>query len=337
MPSGPSRFSQLRTFQAFFCAVAMIGGGLLIALALLGYATSPDTANTYAWVAFGAFLIFAALVVLTITPLILKIESTTARQLSDIRDGNELLEKMLAKLEAITENTRISDAAKSLAHRDEEIEALRQTIREDIRNGRWEAAYSLVRELSQRFGYEEEITELRGELEGAREDAIANKLAEVIQTIQRHITAREWDRAKHEIERIKRALPDDPRVIELESQMNTERQQCKDALRSEWDKAVASGETDHAIEVLKALDHYLTPEEGKELENIARSVFKEKIVQLGVQFRMAVKHKEWQSALDTGLEIVREFPNARMAQEVREMIDILRERAREVAEQEASA
>jgi hypothetical protein len=40
--------------------------------------------------------------------------------------------------------------------------------------------------------------------------------------------------------------------------------------------------------------------------------------------------------LDAGLEIVREFPNARMAREVREMLDVLRERARPPA-QTASA
>jgi len=41
-----------------------------------------------------------------------------------------------------------------------------------------------------------------------------------------------------------------------------------------------------------------------------------------------VTERRWQDALTTGLELIREFPNARMANEVREVLDTLRERAR---------
>ena len=47
-----------------------------------------------------------------------------------------------------------------------------------------------------------------------------------------------------------------------------------------------------------------------------------------MQFRFAVSERRWQDALDIGLELIRDFPNARMANEVREVMDTLRERAR---------
>jgi len=42
----------------------------------------------------------------------------------------------------------------------------------------------------------------------------------------------------------------------------------------------------------------------------------------------------WQDALGIGLELIREFPNARMANEVREALDTLRERRRQGFESE---
>ena len=119
--------------------------------------------------------------------------------------------------------------------------------------------------------------------------------------------------------------------------MGTLKEQHKQELRAAWDLAVRRSDTDHAIEVLKELDQYLSPAEAKALQNTARDVFKEKLLQVGVQFRFAVKEKRWQDALDTGLELIRDFPNARMANEVRDALDTLRERSRQVAASNTTA
>ncbi len=63
-------------------------------------------------------------------------------------------------------------------------------------------------------------------------------------------------------------------------------------------------------------------------------MFKEKLLRLGVQFRFAVTERRWQDALAIGLEIIRDYPNARMASEVRDALDMLRQRAHESAESE---
>ena len=82
---------------------------------------------------------------------------------------------------------------------------------------------------------------------------------------------------------------------------------------------------------LKELDQYLSPAEAKALQASARDVFKDKLLQLGVQFRFAVTEKRWHDALTIGMEIIHDFPNARMAGEVREALDTLRQRARQPA------
>ena len=336
MHSSPGRFSQLRMLQKLACAITMIGAGVLIGLGIIGYGAS-DIASTVWMVAAGGFALFLAVMILTITPLLLKIEATLARSLGELRDLHETVSAQAEKLGAVEQNTRISDSAKTLAHRSQELDALREAIREDIRTEQWEAAAHLVEAVESRFGFRGEADRLREELDDARHGAIESKLSEAITLIESHFSTQEWDRAQHEIDRLRHVLPDDARVVALTERMAALKRQHKVQLTADWDEALRRNDTDQAIEVLKGLDPYLTPAEGQALQASARNVFKEKILQLGVQFRFAVKEKRWKDALDTGLEIVRDFPNARMANEVRDNLDGLRARARQTTEAKPAA
>jgi hypothetical protein len=94
-----------------------------------------------------------------------------------------------------------------------------------------------------------------------------------------------------------------------------------------WNEAVEKHDVDGSIEILKHLDMYLTPAEAEGMQEKARSVFKEKIGLLRMQFTMAVQDKRWAEAIRLGDSIMAEFPNTRMAQEVRDMMEMLRQRA----------
>lgn len=329
----PERFPQLRALQRAVCIAATIGGVLLAGAGLSGFASSGRVWMVMA----GGVLVFVAILALTLTPLLLKIEASLARQLTIARDLNEAIAKQSTMLQEISDNTRISDAAKSLAHRGEELGALRSAIREDLRGERWEAALTLIDKMEQQFGYNDEAESCREELDDARNERIQAKLAEAIEMIESHFASYEWDRAQNEIDRLMHALPEDARVLSLQDRMGTLKEQHKQELRAAWDLAVRRSDTDHAIEVLKELDQYLSPAEAKALQNTARDVFKEKLLQVGVQFRFAVKEKRWQDALDTGLELIRDFPNARMANEVRDALDTLRERSRQMTASNTTA
>ncbi len=330
MTTNSDRFTQIRWLQNVACISALIGAGLLIALGLVGYGSSDRV-----WmVAAGFSMLFLVVMFMTFAPLILKTESTVAQQLAELRELRETVIRQAAHLEAIVENTRISDAAKSLARRDEELDALRASIRNDIRHERWEAGLNLVDEIERRFGYKDEADSIREELDDARNSRIQAKLAEAIDMIDGHFQSFEWDRAQDEIDRLLHALPDDARVLSLQDRMKTLQEQHKQELKLAWDDAVRRADTDHAIDVLKELDQYLSPAEAQALHSSARTVFKEKLLQLGIQFRFAVNERRWQDALNVGVEIIRDYPNARMANEVREALDMLRQRARQTADGE---
>ena len=319
-----TRFSQLRWLQNAVCVVAILGAVLLVGLGLAGYGNSPGV-----WlVAGGMFVLVVVVLAMTFAPLLLKMEATLSRQLDELRDFREVAVKKLAALDSIAENTRISDAAKSLARREQELDAFREAIRGDIRMERWEAALSLIDEMERRFGYKDEAERVREELDDARCARIEVRLAEAIEMIDSHLMSRQWERAQREIDRLLNALPNDPRVLAMTDRLRSAREAHKMELKSAWDDAVRRSDTDHAIDVLRELDQYLSPAEAQALQSSARNVFKEKLLRLGIQFRFAVTERRWQDALDTGLELIREFPNARMANEVREVLDTLRERAR---------
>jgi hypothetical protein len=132
----PGRFSQLRWLQNVVSVCGIIGALVLMGLGILGYGSSESAPNVW-MVAAGAFVLILMIILMTFAPLLLKMESMFARQLGELRDLNEAMGKQLASLGAIAENTRLSDAAKSLARREQELDALRSAIREDIRRQRW--------------------------------------------------------------------------------------------------------------------------------------------------------------------------------------------------------
>jgi hypothetical protein len=72
----------------------------------------------------------------------------------------------------------------------------------------------------------------------------------------------------------------------------------------------------------------LTPAEALALQESASTVFKTKLHNMGVEFSVAVAEQNWKKALETGRDIVQNFPNSRMAAEIRGKLDILLERAK---------
>ncbi len=325
------RFSQFRWLYNLICVAALIGAGFVFVSGLAGHDATSAT-----WMAVaGGFAIFVFAIFLVVILLLTKLASTQARQLAEMRDLNELVAKQATKLESISDNTKLSDAAKSLANRENELETLRSAIRASIREQKWEAALGFVGEVEQRFGYKQEADTLREELDDARSAAIQAKLAKALEMIEKHLDEHDWVRAQGEIDRLSRALPGETKVTSLQDRLQSLKESHKVELKREWEEAVRRSDTDHAIDVLKELDQYLSPAEAQEVRNTARDVFKDKLLQVGVQFRFAVNERRWRDALNVGLELVRDFPNARMASEVREALDTLRERASQVASEQA--
>ena len=307
---------------------------LVLALAVLGIgifmvATSPDTGG---WVMLAAGCVSIVAVFIT-WPLSLTVHASRATGRKDVEEViqgiAERLDQMSILMNLMSEQQLLSDRAKSIAFRDKDREALRRAISEEINKGDWDAAWALTEEIERSFGNKVEADRYRDDIRRRRQEIVARQVSEAMVVIDRHTKTEQWNAALREAERLMGLYPNEDRVRNLPQEIERRRQDHKRRLLESWNDAVARHDVDGSIEILKQLDTYLTPAEAESMQDTARSVFKEKLNNLGKQFGSAVQDHKWADAIRIGDSIIREFPNSRIAQEVREKMDLLRQRAAE--------
>jgi hypothetical protein len=311
--------------------VVMLVG--VVAMSALGARRALAGAADGMWLMFAGAMCMAMGVFLFLIVLIVhKTEANTHRVHDVMIDLYQTAEWIKAPVRSIAEDIKISDAARSLAHREKEIAALRSAIRDELSKGNWELAASLVRQIEERFGYKDEAERLREDIVETRKFVIETKIEEALAQIDLSMEGSDWPTAIRESERLMNLFPNDDRVRNLPAIIEQRREKHKRDLLREWDSVVQRREVDRAVEMLQKLDQYLTPEEAGVVQASAREILKDQLLNLGMQFKLAVADRRWRDALEVGVEIIEERPNSKMAEEVRQMIPKLRERAGMTAE-----
>ncbi len=230
-------------------------------------------------------------------------------------------------LQGIHDRLLLSDTAKRIIYREQERAALRQAIQEDMNKHDYEAALVLVNEMSQTYGYRQEAESFRDEIQTARKVEDEQRVTEGLAQMEAVMGRAEWDRAMAEADKLARLFPESPRVRGLERQIKEARERHKRDLERQFLQASERDDVETAMDLLKQLDKYLTEQEAEPFRETARGVIGKKRQNLGVQFKLSVHDKEWTQAVRIGEQIIREFPNSKMSDEVRGMLDLLRERA----------
>jgi len=327
----PLRFRWLRRVGAVSAAVGLLGG-LVMVIVGIALLWKPD--DRPMWITTGPSLLRGGVLLDVLTQLVygilvltLKIEGTTNRLHSTLLDLDERVAAMAGPLKEIAENSHISDAAKSIAHRARERDALRDAIREDMLPQDWEAAYYLIAQMEHRFGYRQEAQKIRREVDTSRQETIERMLVEAVHHIEQLCDQRNWDQARAAADRLLRLFPKHEQTRNLTDLLDRKRDEYKAALLRAYREASDRNESERCVAILKELDPFLTRSEADALAESARGVFRAQLMNLGVQFSLAVTEKRWRDALEVGLQITSEFPNSQMAQEVREKLDVLQKRA----------
>ncbi|MFQ5492520.1 MAG: hypothetical protein ACE5GE_17565 [Phycisphaerae bacterium] len=322
-----ARFSRLRHWLTALRVLAVAGGGTLIGLGILRWST-PELLSLWLVAVGGAVvLLFVAITVLCFV--LIKVDANGVRATAAMHDVLEELQAQRARMEEIAENSRLSDAARSLSHRQEERNALRAAIDAEIDRHDWEAAAYLIAEMERRFGYKEEAQRLANHIRQEQAAFYQAEVERVVPMVEQLFDAHAWGKASQEISRLLKAFPNESRFAQLKEELSARRRARKDELVRDFTDAVQRDDIDidAGMNILKELDQYLTREEAKQLEESARKVVKGKLLQLGVRFRFAVSEERWQDALEVAVNIIEEFPNSQIAKEVRERLAVLRERA----------
>lgn len=230
-------------------------------------------------------------------------------------------------IQDLQETMILSDDARRVINRKRERELLRKAIEEDIQIEDWDAAMVLVRELAERFGYRADAEEFREKIETARFTTTDRRVNEALRGLDSLIATAEWDAALAESSRIARLYPDNPRTEGLRHRAIAARERYKIDLERRFLAAAQAENTDEAMDLLKQLDQYLSEHEGEQFREVARGVIGRARENLGAQFKLAIRDRSWTRACELADRIIADFPNTRMAEEVREMIDTIRERA----------
>jgi hypothetical protein len=242
---------------------------------------------------------------------------------------NERMQQMNVMLNLISEQQLISDRAKVVAYRTLDRETLRRALHEEIHNKDWEAALALANDMESVFGYKQEAEKYRQEIQQKRTGEVRKHVNEGIAIIDRHVRAEQWQEALAEAHKISQQWPNDDQAHNLPAQVEERRVQHKRQLQESFRDAIVRHDNDGAIEILRKLDPYLTPQEAESMQETARNLFKEKLNSLRTQFTLSVQDHNWLDAIRLGDQIQTDFPNTRAAQEVREMMPALQQRLNE--------
>ncbi|MHC4983146.1 MAG: hypothetical protein ACYTF6_08270 [Planctomycetota bacterium] len=318
--------------------LAITASLLFLALALMGAVAGAVLAiiNEQGWITIAVYVLEAlAAVIISIWVFVLyglvrtlvANERAVASSAGRLGRIETLLQSQADSSKKLVERATLSDQAKSLVYRDAEIDTIRESIHEDIIRQDYGAAEALIDSIEKKLGYADIAARLREEVTASRQRTRAEQIDAAVTRIIEIVERRDWARALREAKRLLEMFPDNPKVASLPGRINKARNDHKRTLLKVYDEAVKINDIDKSIELLKELDLYLTPQEAAALEESARGVFRTKLHNLGVQFAMSVSEEQWEEALATGLQIVDEYPNSRMAHEVREKLDLLRARA----------
>jgi hypothetical protein len=259
-------------------------------------------------------------------------KATEIEQIVITRTLTDRLQQIAQLLTTLSEQQLLSDRAKSVAYREKDRQALRSAIREEMNAKDWDAALVLANEMDSQFGYKQEATILRAEINNNRSDVVARQIADATAVVEEHVRLERWSQAMREAEQIIQIYPTEERATRLPQEIENRRQAHKKQLLDSWKDSVARNDIDGSIEILKRVDPYLTPAEAASMQETARGIFRERLNQLRDKFAHAVRDENWSDAIRLGETIMSEHPNSRLALEVRDTMETLKQRAGKHAE-----
>jgi hypothetical protein len=320
--------SFLWIYAVALAAVAIV---FIVGISLLQSRASSDASLA------GAALLCAAVLglIITLATLPIALGDQAAREARQQQEDDlarllsDRLQNISVLMTLISEQQLISERGKAVAFREKDLDAVRRAVQEEIGRKSWDAALVLANEIESGFGYKQEADGLREEITSKRDEIQRQHIGELLAPVDRFIQAEAWGSALQEAQQIMANYPDDPQVKRLPEEIESRRQMRKQQLRLSWEEAVNRHDVDGSIEILKRLDLYLTPAEAESMQEIARDVFREKRETLRTRFALAVQEHNWPLAIRLGDEIIKDFPNTRIAQEVREKMEALRKRSEE--------
>ena len=230
-------------------------------------------------------------------------------------------------LKVVESNSAISERAKRVAYREKDRDAMRHAIEEDLLKADYAGARRLADEMEKSFGYVEEAERVREEVRNRMAGERERELSDARAGIDRLCKEEKWVDAFTLSDRVIRRFGADMDAKLLRTRIEERRQNKKVELVQQFHAAVERKDVDEAADLIRRLDPYLTPDEGQQLAEAAREVFKNRLLRLREQFATAMQQHDYSEAIRVGEIIKRDFPNSQLAKEVKNHEPRIREAA----------
>lgn len=302
------------------------GGALLVSvlLLLMGRGVVGSMASESMVIAG----LIGLLLVLTSAPMAMIVAVWAAT--SPVHQLSRRIVELQDAVRVISEQAAPSDDARRVLNRATERQMLCRAIEQDFQNREWEAAIVLCDELANRFGYRGDADEFRARIDRERWGDIDAAAREGLALIDGMLLQRRWADAEREGARLARQYPQMERMTGLPQRVAQAREDYKIEVKQRFLEADGGGRPEEAMSLLKELDTLLTEAEAAPLRDTARNVIAKARDSMGEQFKAAIEDEDWADAVTIGRRIIADFPNTKMAGEVRDLLDGILARANSI-------
>lgn len=253
-------------------------------------------------------------------------EAARARASQAMADGKRMAD-FIAQLQAATAGQLISEKAKAIAFRERDRDVVRQAMREEIAKGNWEIANNYALELERTFNDKVGADQLRAEFGQFRLAAIRQEFERVKESVSNYMGVEDWDSATRVAADFASRYPELDEGKALPKEVESRKSALREHLLARWRDAVAAKDDEAGIQLLRKLDGYLTRAEAEGMQEDARAMIAERRNKLRDQFSALVAAQKWPEAIALGQRIQTEFPNSKLALEIRANMESLKERA----------
>lgn len=243
----------------------------------------------------------------------------------------EMLSRQNNLLNQVSQASRLSDTAKEVVFRDSEQMELGEAALTKLHQHDFDDAESMISAMAEYPKYKDLADRLKRMTVKYRNATEEGRVNQIITHIEDLFDQKLWIQAAAQIENLLKTFSYSEKAKAMPNRLRERKDRQKRELLADWDIAVREKNTDRGLEILKELDLYLTANEALALRESASTVFKTKLHNLGVEFSVAIAEQNWKKGFETGRDIVQNFPNSRMAAEIRTKLDILSERAKKTA------
>jgi outer membrane protein assembly factor BamD (BamD/ComL family) len=314
----------LANFKNLFIVYGLIAAVVLVAIVAGAFGKESSGITSALGLLVALFSLITLVVIFVSSLKMLDLIDDTNAKTDKVADE---LEKLRQAINQVNISTHVSEMAKTIAFRDNDMQTLRDAVFDKLQQKDFDSAYEIIDEIAHKTGYKKLAEQLHLQADKYRDANDVERMNQIISHIEKHLDDHQWAKASAQIELLVKEYPLNDKALAMRQRLLEKKEERKKILLNAWDDAVKRQVTDRSIEILRELDQYLTPNEGLALQEGARDVFRTKLHNLGVQFALAVSGKQWAKAVNTGEEIIRDFPNSRMAEEIRENLEALKTHA----------